>query len=306
MFKVLIAKVWVFVVLVLITVLFSKVLEKYPLATIVAEIRNLEANTILALLVLTVVNFFVLGVMEAAALHREKLKIPLYKAFLSGFVSNAFSYTLGAPLLVGSAVRARLYINWGLPRKQVLDLILLLGFHYWVAIFFIGASLALWLSRAHVLELVSPSILQLVFLLATIIVGAYFWLVRKRRMLKFRNLRFVTPPQGVVVVLFFLSLLDVILHSLIYHFSIPGNLTPFSLVAFAFCVSQVGGLISNVPAGLGVFEGLGFLLLKDSIKHEALLAGMLVYRFFMYICPFVLASVIFALTEIYRDAKKTD
>jgi phosphatidylglycerol lysyltransferase len=58
-----------------------------------------------------------------------------------------------------------------------------------------------------------------------------------------------------------------------------------------FLVAILIGMVSHVPGGLGVFEGLMVLLLKPYLSSARLLPALVVYRAVYYLLPLTIALV---------------
>src|SRR5262249_40529342 len=67
-----------------------------------------------------------------------------------------------------------------------------------------------------------------------------------------------------------------------------------------FLLAQVAGLISHVPAGLGVFESAVVMLLAPWHAGDVVLGTALAYRCVYYLIPFALAIVLFAGFEVLQ------
>jgi uncharacterized membrane protein YbhN (UPF0104 family) len=63
-----------------------------------------------------------------------------------------------------------------------------------------------------------------------------------------------------------------------------------------YVVAILAGLLSSVPAGLGVFESVLLLMLRD-VPPESLLAAVLAYRMIYELLPFLLALLLFLAWE---------
>jgi len=62
-------------------------------------------------------------------------------------------------------------------------------------------------------------------------------------------------------------------------------------------VASVAGLISHVPAGLGVLEAVFVALLGDEVGAGRLIGAVLAYRAIYYLLPLVVAAVFYLVTE---------
>ena len=71
-----------------------------------------------------------------------------------------------------------------------------------------------------------------------------------------------------------------------------------------FLLAQVVGLVSHVPAGLGVFETVMVLLLAPWLPGDVVLGSALAYRIVYYLIPLAVALVLFAGFEAARSAAR--
>ena len=106
--------------------------------------------------------------------------------------------------------------------------------------------------------------------------GHALWLPDRRTML------------GVTV----LSVIELVLASAAFYVLLPDS-TPTGLPGFVglYLVAVLAGLVSTVPAGLGVFEW-SLLKLLPQVAPAAVLAAALIYRVTYYVLPLVLATLL--------------
>jgi uncharacterized membrane protein YbhN (UPF0104 family) len=67
----------------------------------------------------------------------------------------------------------------------------------------------------------------------------------------------------------------------------------------------VAGVITHVPAGLGVLEAVFVALLAHQLPQSRLLAALLAYRAIYYLLPLAIATVAYALTEVRAKRLRT-
>jgi uncharacterized membrane protein YbhN (UPF0104 family) len=65
-------------------------------------------------------------------------------------------------------------------------------------------------------------------------------------------------------------------------------------------VAAVAGLLTHIPAGLGVLEAVVLTLLSDVVTTPVLLAALLAYRAIYYLVPFALAATLYLVLEVRR------
>lgn len=73
---------------------------------------------------------------------------------------------------------------------------------------------------------------------------------------------------------------------------------PYPAVLATVLVAAVSGLVLRIPAGLGVLEAVGVLLLAGPLSRDTVLAALLAYRALYYFAPLVLAALAFGTMEL--------
>jgi hypothetical protein len=71
----------------------------------------------------------------------------------------------------------------------------------------------------------------------------------------------------------------------------------YASVLSVFLVAAVAGVLTHVPAGLGVLEAVFMALLSQRIAAAELLAALLAYRALYYLVPLAVAVPILLLIE---------
>jgi uncharacterized membrane protein YbhN (UPF0104 family) len=63
-------------------------------------------------------------------------------------------------------------------------------------------------------------------------------------------------------------------------------------------VAAVAGVVTHVPAGLGVLEAVFVALLSHQVAQGKLLGALLAYRALYYLLPLLVATVAYLVTEL--------
>ena len=66
----------------------------------------------------------------------------------------------------------------------------------------------------------------------------------------------------------------------------------YPLVLGVLLISAIAGVVTHIPAGLGVLEAVFIALLQHEASRGSLLAGLIAYRAIYFICPLLIALVI--------------
>ena len=97
-----------------------------------------------------------------------------------------------------------------------------------------------------------------------------------------------------------ISVLDWALAGAVLYVLLPAGSVPFLTLLGAFLASQLLGLASHVPGGVGVFEGLMVLLLKPYIPSTTLLPALIAYRAVYYLLPLAVALLVLVADELHQ------
>jgi phosphatidylglycerol lysyltransferase len=108
------------------------------------------------------------------------------------------------------------------------------------------------------------------------------------------------PLPRVAVGQFVLSITDWLLAAAVLYVLLPAGHPPFLTFLGSFLVAILVGMVSHVPGGLGVFEGLMVLLMGPWLPAAALLPAFVVYRAVYYLLPFLVALTALAADEVHQ------
>jgi uncharacterized membrane protein YbhN (UPF0104 family) len=78
----------------------------------------------------------------------------------------------------------------------------------------------------------------------------------------------------------------------------PGDLDLASVMQ-VMLLAALAGVLTHVPAGIGVLEAVFVALLAHRAPTHQLLAALLAYRLMYYLAPLVLALLLYLLSEIF-------
>lgn len=223
--------------------------------------------------------------------HQSGHRLAWHRVVTVAFMSYAFNLNLGS-LVGGVALRYRLYSRLGLGMAVITQVLALSMLTNWLG--HLTLSAAVLLLAPPVLppawHMASP-LLQGVGLLLGLAVAAYLFLCTRSRRREWRlrsfSLRLPLPRTALLQVL--LSsvnwmLIAAVLWTLLQHRLSYGEVLAVLLVA------AVAGVVTHVPAGLGVLEAVFIAMLGHRVPVAELLAALLAYRLLYYLAPLALAG----------------
>ena len=100
--------------------------------------------------------------------------------------------------------------------------------------------------------------------------------------------------------------LDIVMASLVLYFALIAFVDiDFETFIGVFIIAQVLGVYSQVPGGLGVFEGLFMYIIPGDHNQAMLFGALLAYRIIYYLLPlFVSAVALFSYEGYLKYVKR--
>lgn len=283
-----------------------KLLQHIDIQKIIDAIREKQGREIAIAAGAVAAGYFTLTFYDLFALRTiGRSDIPYRIAALSGFTSYAVGHNIGATVLTGGAVRYRIYSAHGLDAVEVAKLCFVAGLTFWL-----GNATVLGLGILYVpgaaarVDQLPPSVNAVVAVIALIILAAYIvWVWSGRRTLG-RGGWLVELPNGPSTLLqITIGIVDLSCCTLAMYMLLPDQPhIGFVTLAVIFVSATLLGFASHAPGGIGVFDAAMMIALLQYDKED-LVAGLLIFRFLYYACPFVLALVILGVREILLGIK---
>lgn len=281
-------------------------LKELTFDDVVASVRRLPHAAVALALLLTAVNYAVLTGYDQLAFLYVGRAIPRWQITMASFVGYAIANSVGFAVLSGTAARYRFYSRWGLSAADISRIVVFYSGTFWLGLLVLGgwSLLASPPSGLASLDLHPIDIHRLAVPLGVTFLGvsvayAVATFVARGPMRIF-GVEFTLPTPRLAAAQFALSIVDWGLAVAVFWVLIPEPRPPFAETVGAFVAAQVLGLITNVPGGLGVFEGGMLLLMSDSLPKASLFSALLAFRVIYYLLPFLLALVVLVFDEYYQ------
>ena len=225
-------------------------------------------------------------------------KLPATRVAAIGAISYAFNLNFGS-LIGGVAFRYRLYSRSGLDNPTITAVLGISVATNWLGYLLLAGAVALW----HPLDLpddwkLGTSALRALGIVLTLVPLAYLamaWKSRRRswtvrgRELTLPKLRFATLQLAVSTVNW------AVIAAAVY--TLLERQVDYPTVLGVLLLAAVAGVLTHVPAGLGVLEAVFIALLVPPLNTPALVGVLLTYRAIYYLAPLLLALVLYASVE---------
>jgi uncharacterized membrane protein YbhN (UPF0104 family) len=220
-------------------------------------------------------------------------RLPVAHVMQVNFISYAFNLNLGS-LIGGVAFRYRMYSRLGLRYAVVTKILTLsmltnwLGYLVLAGLLFSFAPLELppsWKLGSSGLQWLGFALLALA--------AAYvaLCLFSKRESWTVRGHEFPVPRPRMAALQLAMSCANWMIIASIIYTLLQGQVS-YPAVLSVLLVAAVAGVITHVPAGLGVLEAVFVALLSHRVPEAQLLAALLGYRAIYYIGPLLIAALL--------------
>ena len=266
-----------------------------------AAIRAYPWPVLMAAAVLAAGSHLVYSTYDLLGRHYTRHRLRVATVMKVTFISYAFNLNLGS-LVGGIAFRYRLYSRLGLSNGQVTRILSLSMLTNWLGYLVLaGLAFTFWplaLPPSVNFGEASVPILGLSLLAAA---AAYLVVcgVSRQKVLRLRGTELRLPSLPVALLQVALSCTNWLLIAGVVYLLLPQQ-AGFSDVLSVLLIAAVAGVITHVPAGLGVLEAVFVALLSAKVPQGQLLAALLTYRALYYLVPFAIALVLFLMTETRR------
>jgi len=269
------------------------------LAAVRAAMAATSAAQVGSALTLTLCSYLALMGYDFIALRQIGAKAPPRTVALASFASAAVSFTLGAPLVTGVAVRLWVYARAKLTTVQVANVALASGLAFWLGMTgVLAAGLLLRAAPLAAIDALPPLANGALGALLLAALAAYaLWTAQRPRLLRLRGYVIALPGAGATLAQIALGVVDLTCAAGALYVLLPqGHGLDFIGFAALYAVACCLGVISHAPGGVGVFEatmlhGLG------GVAPESALAALLLFRAIYYALPFALALALLGAAE---------
>jgi uncharacterized membrane protein YbhN (UPF0104 family) len=282
---------------VLVAVLLVRLSRNVDWALAWQSIRSYQPGTLAIAAALALASYAVYCGYDLLGRHHTGHGLPVVRVAGVGFVSYAFNLNLGA-LVGGVAVRYRLYSRLGLDTAVTTQVLALSMLTNWLGYLLVGGMVFVvrplqlppqWELDSGGLRLLGAGMLLVAALYVGLCLrfGGRDWTLRGHRL--------KLPGVGVALLQFALSSLNWLIIAGVVFVLLRDQVDYLSVLA-VMLVAAVAGVISHVPAGLGVLEAVFLALLSHRAGQGELMAALLAYRALYYLAPLSLATVLFFAT----------
>jgi len=264
-----------------------------------ADIHNTSVRQLLLAVVLTALNYALLTGYDFLGCASLGLRLPAGEIARTSFLAYGIANTVGGLALTGYSVRYRFYTRRGISLGDLSRLALSYTVTFWLGLLLLGGTSLAIDPLSAVRGLPASWALRVIGSLFVAAPLAYLVAAARRRApIRIRRFDVPLPSPRLAIAQLVLSCAEWILFASVLYVLLPSSELSFLTFLGAFLASILLGLVSHVPAGLGVFEGMMVLLLHPYLGSQQLIPAFVVFRAVYYLCPFVLALVLLVADEL--------
>lgn len=262
------------------------------------SIRALPLSTLLAAGALAVGSFALYSTYDLLGRHLTRHKLGAGTVMGVTFISYAFNLNFGS-LIGGVAFRYRLYSRLGLGNETIIRV---LGFSMltnWLGYLVVaGAAFCFWPMALPPGWKIDGGGLRVLGAVLLALSAGYLALCAfsNGRVWRVRGHTFKTPGLAMALLQLSLSCSNWSLIGGVIWLLLQGHVGYMHVLA-VLLVGAVAGVVTHVPAGLGVLEAVFVALLSYQVPEARLLAALLAYRGLYYLLPLVIAMGVYGVTE---------
>ncbi len=285
--------------------LIAKEVEKVGLEHLKSLIFSTPLVIVFCVLLFTFFDFLALSGYDFLALKYIGKKVPAKTVLKTSGIGFAISNTTGHAYVSGGSIRYLFYTKEGLTKLDIVKMIAFesVTFLFGMVFAFFVAVLAAPLS--HVLDARYQYLKKMDWVCVIIaVLFCVYWIfvVKPERKIKISGELITSPSKKMTIRQILVGFADNVCVSLAFYVVMWYHLkSPFLPVFIVFIIAQAVGVSSQVPGGLGVFEGLFLYLFPHTLEQKAgILAGLAVFRVLYYFVPFVLAAVYLTGIEVKK------
>ena len=224
--------------------------------------------------------------------------LPTPQVLCTTFISYAFNLNLGS-WVGGLGFRHRLYSRLGLDNGEISRVIAFSMLTNWSG-YLLLAGTAFLLRPLQIPEdwaLGSGALQVLGGVLVCVAIG-YLMLCAfsRKREWHVRGHEIELPTVRLAGLQLLISSINWMLIAAVVYLLLQGQVA-YPTVLAVLLIAAVAGVITHVPAGLGVLEAVFVALLSEQVPKYELLAALLAYRAVYYLAPLAVATALYLFFE---------
>ncbi len=211
---------------------------------------------------------------------------------MTSFIAFAISNNVGHALISGPSVRYRFYNAWGLSGLDMIKLSVFISVMYLLGTMTLAVAAFFFFPQIQASSSPTYFLIHAVIYTALALLIVYWLLILIfRKPLRLRNVEFSLPTPAMTLIQTLIAGIDLILASLTLYVFLQHQVElSFTTFLVIYLIAQLVGLYSQVPGGLGVFEGVFLYMMGDTVPGDSILGALILYRIVYFFVPLAFAG----------------
>ncbi|HVL00997.1 MAG TPA: lysylphosphatidylglycerol synthase domain-containing protein [Dongiaceae bacterium] len=289
--------------LVLVPWLLYQLIQNLDWAEVTTAIGSFSGTTLLLAVAAAFTSYFIYTGFDLLGRHYTGHHLPARQIIPVTFVCYAFNLNLSA-WVGGIALRYRLYSRLGLDLATITRILSFSLITNWLGYVLVaGVVFSMRVVRLPASwELGATGLQWLGF--ALIAVGVCYLLACRfssQREWHIRGHEITLPEWHIALLQAVLGAVNWLLMASVIFLLLPDKAS-YPAVLSILLIASIAGVISHIPAGLGVLETVFITMLQHQFSHGTLMAALIGYRAIYFLLPLAIAVIVYLVLE--KNAKK--
>lgn len=282
----------------------TRLAKEVSYAQVVEALRKTPWAAVLASVLATIASFAALTVYDVSALRHVGRRAPYPFVALTAFCAYAVGNTAGFGPLTGGAIRYRFYSRAGIEPDRIAKVIAFVTVAFWFGLASVSA-IGLLIAAPQISPVLHAPGMLLYAAAAAILLGFIFMFVLAGHAGRTGRgpLSFALPKRTVLAQQLLATFVDVLASAFALWILLPFNTIGFPAFAALYAVAVGLGVLSHVPAGLGVFETIIIASLGAAVPIDQVLGALILYRVIYHVLPLVAAAGLLSAVEVRLAAQ---
>lgn len=283
--------------------LLYRTLSSYSMEQIARSVTGISSLRLGLAVACAAASYLCLTGFDWLAVRYAGKPLPYRSTALASFCALSLGHNIGFAALSSGTIRYRFYSQWGLTVEDIAKVILFCGMTVGLGLMVMG-GLALLLRPVVAEEMTGLSEPTILVLGGSCLALVLVYLVLSatvRGTLRFRRWSMRMPPLRLALGQVIVGPVNFAFVAACLHQGIAAVAEiPYIATAAAFVIANVSALVSHVPGGLGVIEGVVLFLLP----HAEVIGALVVFRVVYFLIPLAIGGATFAILEGWRGSRK--
>jgi uncharacterized membrane protein YbhN (UPF0104 family) len=279
-------------------VLFTMLAQRIEWGEVFDTLVDFKVRTLIIASAVTLMSFLVYACFDLIGRTYIRQNLTWRQILPVGIISYAFNLNLSA-WVGGIAMRYRLYSRLGVSKGNIAKILgLSLATNWFGYMVIAGTVFSSGLVRMPPGWKLSSDALQGVGVLSLLLSMGYLVACQfsGQREWSIRGVEINLPSLPMAILQLALGALNWSLMAAVIFTLLPSKLD-YPLVLGVLLISAIAGVITHIPAGLGVLEAVFVALLQHEVSRGSLVAGLIAYRAIYFILPLLITVVMYLVVE---------